>query len=58
MFVPYHVLCIVAADGRFQFYDPATGLQYLHDHGVIHGDIRHVCERLLCFSFDLLFFIL
>jgi len=21
------------------FYDPATGLQYLHDHGVIHGDI-------------------
>jgi len=39
MFVPYHVLCI-AADGWFQFHDAAMGLLSLHDHDVIHGDIR------------------
>jgi serine/threonine protein kinase len=60
MFVPYHVLCIalIAADGWFQFYDAATGLQSLHEHGVIHGNIRPVCQRSLRCSFDLLFFIL
>jgi hypothetical protein len=44
MFVPYHVLCI-AADDWFQFHDAATGLQSLHDHNVIHGDIRLVCQQ-------------
>ena len=57
MFVPYHVLCI-AANGWFQFHNAATGLQSLHNHGVVHGDIRPVCQQLLCCPSDLLFFLL
>ena len=59
MFVPYRVL-FFAANILFQFHDVATGLKSLHDRGVIHGDIRPVCERfrVLCRSSDLLFFII
>jgi hypothetical protein len=56
-FVPYHVLCI-AANGWRQFLDTAVGLQSLHKHGVVHGDIRPVCQKFLCCSSDSLFFIL
>jgi hypothetical protein len=43
MFVSYYVLCI-AANGWFQFYDAAIGLQSLHDHGMIHDKIYSVCQ--------------
>ena len=59
MSVPYHVL-LFAANSLLQFHDVATGLKSLHDRGVIHGDIRPVCQRfrVLCCSSDLLFLIL
>lgn len=60
MFVPYHDLYI-AANGWFQFHDATMGLQSLHDHGLIHGNIFPVCQRLLCMLCslsELLFFTL
>ena len=44
MFVPYHHDPYIAAYGWFQFHDAATGLQSLHVHDVIHGNIRPVCQ--------------
>ena len=44
MFVPYYHVLYIVAYGWFQFHDAATGLQSLHVHGVIHGNIRPVCQ--------------
>ena len=36
-----------------QLSDVARGLIYMHDQGMIHGDLKGVCLALLDFNFSL-----